>query len=174
MTLLKNKPADQLLPILDIRTPCERDWSRMSGDDRVRFCGDCQKNVYNIAEYSQAEVANLIEQHEGRLCLRLYRRADGTVVTSDCSLLQTASRWSRIGLLASVGVLLLMLTGGGLAMANVEVWKNSQWFHQGPISQLQDWISPPELWMGDWAGPLPAATPISPVQPNSEQTPCTQ
>jgi hypothetical protein len=56
----------------------------MTGDDRVRFCGHCQLNVYNISELSRAEAETLIASTEGRICARLYRRADGSVLTKDC------------------------------------------------------------------------------------------
>ena len=69
---------------LRIATPCPMGWAQMTGDDRVRFCDQCQLNVYNIAELSRTEVEKLIASSEGRICARLYRRADGTVITRDC------------------------------------------------------------------------------------------
>lgn len=69
-----------------IASPCSADWNRMTGDDRVRFCGDCNKNVYSTAGMTRAETRELLTQHAGgELCLRIYRRADGTILTSDCS-----------------------------------------------------------------------------------------
>jgi hypothetical protein len=56
----------------------------MRGDDRVRFCGQCQQHVYNLSAMSRAEGEALIARHEGRICVNLYRRADGTVLTTDC------------------------------------------------------------------------------------------
>lgn len=56
----------------------------MEGNDQVRFCGQCSLNVYNIAEMNLEDAENLIVEKEGRLCLRLYRRSDGTVLTKDC------------------------------------------------------------------------------------------
>jgi hypothetical protein len=56
----------------------------MTGDNRVRFCDHCQLNVYNISELSRNEAEKLIVSTEGRLCARLFRRADGTVITRDC------------------------------------------------------------------------------------------
>jgi hypothetical protein len=56
----------------------------MIGDNRVRFCDHCQLNVYNISELSRNEAEKLIVSTEGRLCARLFRRADGTVITRDC------------------------------------------------------------------------------------------
>jgi hypothetical protein len=56
----------------------------MHGDNRVRFCDQCQLNVYNLSELSRVEAERLIAATEGRLCARFYRRADGTVLTKDC------------------------------------------------------------------------------------------
>ena len=67
-----------------IATPCPISWEQMVGDHRVRFCDHCQLNVYNISELSRLESEKLIASTEGRLCARLFRRADGTVLTKDC------------------------------------------------------------------------------------------
>jgi hypothetical protein len=56
----------------------------MEGDDRVRHCCDCRLNVYNVAEMEREEVIRLIQQKEGRLCFRMHRRQDGTLITRDC------------------------------------------------------------------------------------------
>jgi hypothetical protein len=40
--------------------------------------------VYNLSAMSSDEAANLIREAEGRVCVRLYRRADGSVMTRDC------------------------------------------------------------------------------------------
>lgn len=69
---------------LRIATPCPMNWEQMTGDSRVRFCDQCQLNVYNISELSRLEIESLIASSEGRICGRLYRRSDGTVLTKDC------------------------------------------------------------------------------------------
>lgn len=69
---------------LRIATPCPISWEQMSGDNCVRFCDHCQLNVYNISALSRGEAEKLIASTEGRLCARLFRRADGTVLTKDC------------------------------------------------------------------------------------------
>lgn len=47
-----------LVVLRDIRiaSPCSADWDRMCGDDRVRFCPECQLNVYNFSAMTPAEV----------------------------------------------------------------------------------------------------------------------
>jgi len=56
----------------------------MAGDERVRHCTLCSLNVYNFAEMTRDEVHELLVRKEGRVCARLYRRADGTLLTRDC------------------------------------------------------------------------------------------
>ncbi len=69
---------------LRIASPCPVGWQNMHGDDRARFCDLCQLHVYNIEEMTTDEVQSLIASTEGRICARLYKRADGTVLTKDC------------------------------------------------------------------------------------------
>ena len=61
--------ATRLLVLQNARiaAPCPASWEHMKGDDRVRFCGECQLNVYNFAELSDEEVQKLILETEGRL-----------------------------------------------------------------------------------------------------------
>ena len=75
---------DEPLPDMRIATPCEAGWETMSGDERVRHCTLCSLNVYNFSEMTSRQVRELLERTEGGVCARLYRRADGTVLTRDC------------------------------------------------------------------------------------------
>lgn len=56
----------------------------MEGDDRIRHCGQCALNVYDVSKLTTREAADLIRNKEDRLCMRLYRRADGTIITDNC------------------------------------------------------------------------------------------
>ena len=68
-----------------IASPCSISWERMVGDDRVRFCHECHLKVYNISSMTRKQAESLIASAHGRrLCVRLYKRADGTVITQDC------------------------------------------------------------------------------------------
>jgi len=73
-------PVDRLR----VASPCRASWDQMSGDDRVRFCDHCNLHVYDISRLSRKEAETLITKTEGRLCARIYRRTDGTVITRDC------------------------------------------------------------------------------------------
>ncbi|HSS20746.1 MAG TPA: carboxypeptidase-like regulatory domain-containing protein [Pyrinomonadaceae bacterium] len=76
--------ATSNLDRIHVATPCPASWEQMTGDDRVRFCDECQLNVYNLSALTRIEAESLIAASEGKLCGRFFRRADGTVITSDC------------------------------------------------------------------------------------------
>jgi hypothetical protein len=73
-----------MLPKLKIATPCPADWNKMIGDDKVRFCSLCNLNVYNLSAMTEPEALKILQSRDGRLCARMYQRADGTVLTQDC------------------------------------------------------------------------------------------
>lgn len=69
---------------ITVAAPCSADWDNMIGTDRSRFCGQCSKNVYNLSGMTRGEAEELITGAEGQLCVRFYRRADGSVLTQNC------------------------------------------------------------------------------------------
>jgi len=56
----------------------------MEGDERVRHCNGCKQNVYNLSGMTQSEAEDLLRTSEGRLCVRLYQRNDGSIITKNC------------------------------------------------------------------------------------------
>lgn len=105
LKVFESRPQPTLEDI-EIQSPCEVPWDSLRGNDRVRACGKCRENVYNISAMTRVEALHLIRATEGRVCVRIHRRPDGTVVTGDC--------WSRLraarkrGILVFVGVLLVV------------------------------------------------------------------
>ncbi len=81
---LRGSDAGFDLDSVKIASPCKADWNEMSGDDRSRYCGKCEKNVYNLSSMTRDEAAALIEEKEGKLCVRFFVREDGTMLTQDC------------------------------------------------------------------------------------------
>ena len=86
-----------------IASPCSMNWEGMTGDNRARYCDLCNLHVYNISEMTNKEVKTLIANTEGRICARLYKRADGTVITRDCPVGLRAIR-RRVSRVASVTI----------------------------------------------------------------------
>jgi len=84
---MKPSPFADLPPILDdvrVASPCTANWEEMAGDDRKRFCSHCRLHVYNLSAMKRDEAEQLVRDQAGRLCIRFYRRSDGTVLTRDC------------------------------------------------------------------------------------------
>jgi hypothetical protein len=78
------KRFNDSLKHVHIASPCNADWDQMIGSERVRFCGQCSLNVYNLSSMSRIDAEQLIEHNEGRLCIRYYRRSDGSIITKNC------------------------------------------------------------------------------------------
>ena len=55
-----------------IASPCRASWEEMAGDDRVRHCGLCRMNVYNLSAMSRSEAEEVVEATEGRRCVRSF------------------------------------------------------------------------------------------------------
>jgi hypothetical protein len=88
-----------------VASPCDASWDSMIGDDRIRHCAGCDKDVYNLSGMSRDDAEALLVAKGVDVCIRLYRRADGTLITRDCG---TRSRpWSRAA--AALGLAALTL-----------------------------------------------------------------
>ena len=140
--------AKQMLAEVKVASPCTARWGHMVGDERIRFCNQCQKHVYNLSAMTSEEAAALVLQKEGKLCARFYRRPDGTMLTSDCPL--GAGRfWRRIKtrLLASAA---LVAVAGGTAMAvNSNQSRMNAVPRSGRVVQLwQDAKTKVQTWFG--------------------------
>lgn len=101
------------LPLLDrarIATPCSMQWDDLQGhDERKRFCRSCKKHVYNVSSLTKDEAEAFLHEQLGRdVCVFFYRRADGTIMTSDCSVGATRKRRKKLALaVAGAGAMAL-------------------------------------------------------------------
>jgi hypothetical protein len=113
-----------------IASPCDESWERMTGDERVRFCDRCQKHVYNLSAMTRDEAERLIEEKDGSMCARLYQRADGTVITTDCPVGAQKKRVRRLA---------IAVTGAGAlaAMAGVSMLTTMQGAMERPRKAAQ-------------------------------------
>jgi hypothetical protein len=81
---MQNKVALPTLQTVKIASPCSAEWKDMQGDDRVRHCLKCDKDVYDLSALSREEADLLLAAREGKACIRLFQCDDGTVLTKDC------------------------------------------------------------------------------------------
>ncbi len=95
-----------------VASPCSADWESMYGDDQKRFCSDCKLNVYNLSGMTREDAERLVTNAEGRLCVRFYRRPDGTILTQDCPVgWAKIKQRTRIYATAAMSMLMALLTG---------------------------------------------------------------
>lgn len=106
-----------LLANLEVSKPCDAKWSEMVGTGAARHCNLCEKHVYNVSQMTEAQVVDLIQSTEGTVCMRLFRRADGTVKTSDCHSQMHAVPTKWPVRLISMFILTIFATLGGTALA---------------------------------------------------------
>jgi hypothetical protein len=164
------------LDSVQVASPCDASWEEMTGTDRVRFCGHCQRNVYYLSAMSRREAEELIQQREGRLCIRFYRRADGTILTEDCPVGLRAVRRRAALIIGGAAAVLFAVVAWGFAFMGLVFWKGG--FSRPP--QVQTWPIAPPGGGGMVAGemcppeqpavedpqqidPVPAAVPPPPV-----------
>jgi hypothetical protein len=98
-----------------VAAPCPADWGKMVGDERMRYCDRCSLHVYNLSGMTRREAEALVTSAEGRLCVRFYRRADGTILTQNCPVglsalkrraahVATATVTAMLGFFAALGL----------------------------------------------------------------------
>ena len=158
-----------VLDSLRVATPCHAAWDDMRGDERVRFCGRCEKNVYNLSAMPRAEAEALVREKEGRLCVRFFRRQDGTLLTSDCPVGVRRQKlrerlWSHLSG-AAAGAALFFGILGARARADLSLHDGKQPAPQAlPIMQ-GEMVASPE--MGKPTAPTTVVrTPAPPPRPH--------
>ena len=110
MTAIEHGPTS--LEKLRIAHPCPARWEMMEGDDRVRFCQTCKKNVYNLSALQRSEAEALVAQHEGKMCATFFKRTDGTVLTADCPVGVRKTRARFVRRITTAAAALFGLFGG--------------------------------------------------------------
>jgi len=110
---------------IKVASPCSADWNEMMGNERRRFCAECKLNVYNLSGMSQREAENLLLNSEGRLCVRFYKRTDGTILTKDCPVGWQAIR-QRVSKTVTAFASLVFAALSGIGFANYFAKPNLQ------------------------------------------------
>ncbi len=102
---------------IKIASPCSADWNKMVGDERQRHCAECKLNVYNLSGMSRRAAENLLIEAEGRVCVRYFKRADGTVITKDCPVGWKAVK-RRVSKIAAAFASLIFTAVGGIGLTS--------------------------------------------------------
>ena len=160
----KQRAKLPVLPNIRVATPCSADWNAMTGDERTRACGDCNKNVYNISELTREEAEALIIAKEGDLCVRYFQRKDGTILLKDCAIGVAQKRKRRV-IAAGAAALLAGGVGAGYALTRPDR------LHRAAVAELPQTVDEPQVEVEynftfeDEAPPAPPEPEIVPPEP---------
>ncbi len=158
--------ARRSLPVLDqlqIASPCQEPWSAMKGDDRARHCDRCEQQVYDLSAMTRSEAEKFLSVAEGRVCVRFYKRFDGTVLTADCPEGVRRRRRRRVaglvGLAAGATMLTTLVFRAAVSRRVARDTMGSIEATQGQTMQGEP--PPPPAVMGTIAAPMVPSPPPS-------------
>ncbi len=144
------------LPVLEritIASPCTVSWDSMTGDEKSRHCAQCNLRVHNLSAMTREEAETLVLNSMGTgICARLYRRADGTVLTQDCPVGIAAARVRlrrTVGRIAAALGLVSTAAIGGAEAARLDSAAPVRLRALNPFCRFAEWIvpSPPPMPM---------------------------
>lgn len=150
------------MPLKDlvmIAAPCPVTWESMQGDERVRHCSGCSKNVFNLSDMSDVELEQFLLANGANQCVRLFRRTDGKIMTDNCPRAFRAIRnkWRKIMHVASA-----ILASVCACVPSARAQSAEQTKPADGKKPAVRWVMPQEPYPGAWAagGPRPIAVPI--------------
>ena len=148
------------LPLLDqvrVASPCKADWNEMLGDERVRFCLSCEKDVYNLSSMAKDDAEALLRERLGDdLCVRFYQRADGTILTQDCPVGVKKKRTKKLA---------LAVAGAGAMAAAAATM-----FMRGETCATQGAVAGGAMYQGEMTPVNVEPTPVPPIAPVAPRT----
>lgn len=107
-----------VLPNMRVAAPCNASWDAMTGDDRARHCGECKQQVFNLSALTTEQAESLIREKHGDLCVRYFKRKDGTVLTADCKV--GAKKRERRRTVAASAIAISLFGAGGSVASHLE------------------------------------------------------
>lgn len=105
-----------LLNSISVKVPCTESWDEMIGNNEVRFCSHCAKNVHNLSAMTRAKAEKLVKDSNGKLCVRYVKTPQGNLITNASSKFTQIKRRTVM----AAGVLTASLTISTLTYAQGE------------------------------------------------------
>src|SRR5882724_6333055 len=66
-----------------LKKPCSTEWNLMEGNDQIRFCIECNKQVHNLSSMTRKQAEDLLAEAGGELCAKFDRDDRGNILTAD-------------------------------------------------------------------------------------------
>jgi hypothetical protein len=131
---------------ISIASPCDMQWDDLTpiGErEAVRRCARCSLNVYDLSAMTAAEIERMVRGADGRVCARLRRRADGTVLTRDCPIGLRAVRQQAIGVVVrAAGAVLVLLSAATMIGGRLAGVSRPRLGSVEPVASIGRWVNP--------------------------------
>ena len=106
-----------LIDSVKVENPCSKEWEQMLGNDRIRICEHCAKNVTNLSAITRKEALRVVNASNGEICIRYINDpATNRPIFAD-RMHQITRRAPRL----AAGVMAASLTLSGVGYAQSEV-----------------------------------------------------
>lgn len=107
---------------IKIASPCHVTLDKMEDRGKCFYCNDCKLNVYHFSNLNSAEIAILLNENNEKLCIGMFKREDGTVITKDCplGLADLGLVYRQGGFLKAASFLILVVIGTGITAVMAE------------------------------------------------------
>lgn len=122
--------------------PCSKDWNEMTGDELVRFCSSCEKNVYNLSAMPRREARKFVARNAGKVCVRYNRLPNGKVQTADTKLYKITRNTSR---LAAAGIISTTLTFSAISVNSQTINSPNPEKEKTVKSQTKDYLKTSQI-----------------------------
>ena len=63
-------PKRRFEEAIEVKIPCSESWDEMLGNDQVRFCSHCAKDVNDVSTMTRRDAMRLVRRSNGNLCVR--------------------------------------------------------------------------------------------------------
>lgn len=70
------------LDSLNVKSPCQESWDEMIGNEQVRFCSHCAKDVHDLSSMTRTQAEKLVKRANGNLCVRYVKTPQGKLITA--------------------------------------------------------------------------------------------
>lgn len=156
-----NEPQPAPENPIAVRTPCPMKWQELAGSGPTRYCDQCSLHVHDAVQLPERTARAMVEEADGRVCMRLTYDERGRVLFADTPRPGAARRHPLRRWLASAAAGLLAACQGETAPAPVD--DPAPATPPENCTQILGETSVEEL--GDVAPPRPTAGEVVPVRP---------
>ena len=135
---------------LQVVSPCREGWDKMTGDEKKRFCAQCNKFVYDFSQMTRRQIEAVVSIHQGQLCAMITRRPDGSILMLETppllpeSTMLTTRRTSPIvnATIAAILGISVPATAQSTIISNMRFVAESKTDRGGEKTQVGDAVAP--------------------------------